>query len=230
MGTQTAPPSDIMELIQPTGQGDYTVGNGDCIESIAQDHGHFWKTVWNDPANAQLKKERKDPNVLLPGDLVTIPPIEQKEVSKGTDAKHKFRLKGVPSILKMVIKDMDEVVKNAKCTIVIDGKVSESQTDSGGKVEIPIPPNAQSGKLIVLDDGNELEFDLKLGSVDPLESLSGIQARLANLGYKVTPSGNWDAQTEDAIDKFCDAQDIDEPPLHKVTRTFLDKLKQAHGF
>lgn len=229
MGTQT-PANEIVPLIQPAGQGDYTVKNGDCIESIAQEHGHFWQTVWNHPANAQLKKARKDPNVLLPGDLVTIPPVEQKEVAKATEARHKFRLKGVPSILKMVIKDMDEVVKNAKCTIVIDGTVTESQTDGKGRVQIPIPPNAQSGKLIVVHEGEEMEFDLKLGSVDPLESLSGIQARLANLGYQVTVTGNWDTETTEAISKFCDAQDIDEPPPQAVTRRFLDKLKEAHGF
>src|SRR5258708_33469109 len=52
----------------------YTVVQGDCISSIAAQNGFGrWQTVWDRPENAALKKTRKNPNALSPGDQVFVP-------------------------------------------------------------------------------------------------------------------------------------------------------------
>src|SRR5918911_5454702 len=74
----------------------HIVEQGECLSSIALQYGFMPDTIWNDPANAQLKFLRKDPNILYPGDEIEIPEREPWEGPRPTDARHKFRLKGRP--------------------------------------------------------------------------------------------------------------------------------------
>lgn len=71
----------------------YVVQPGDCISSLAETNGLLWENVWNHPENADLKRRRKDPNILFPGDVVLLPDVELRTESKPTDQVHKFALK-----------------------------------------------------------------------------------------------------------------------------------------
>lgn len=73
---------------------DYKIRLGDCINSVAYENGFYWETLWNLPENSELKKERKDPNILKVDDIVHIPDIRVKEISKSTEQTHNFRIKG----------------------------------------------------------------------------------------------------------------------------------------
>jgi hypothetical protein len=77
----------------------YVVKAGDCLSSIAFAHGLFWDTVWNHPDNGELKKLRKDPNVLLAGDVVFIPDRQPKEVAVATGKQHNFVVRSNPTKL-----------------------------------------------------------------------------------------------------------------------------------
>ena len=79
----------------------YVVRQGDCIDSIAYDHGFFWQTLWNHPENAELKRKRKDPNILKEGDVVYIPDLRAKQESASTEQKHRFVRKAVPAKLRL---------------------------------------------------------------------------------------------------------------------------------
>lgn len=82
---------------------DYPARLGDCISSIAYEHGFFWETLWNHPQNAELKSDRKEPNVLKEGDIVYIPDLTLKEESGASEKRHRFKLKGVPAKLRLRI-------------------------------------------------------------------------------------------------------------------------------
>lgn len=80
---------------------DYEVNAGECVSSIAFEHGFYWRTLWDHSSNAALKARRKDPNVLLAGDVVHIPDLTLQEESGATEARHRFQLKGVPAKLRI---------------------------------------------------------------------------------------------------------------------------------
>lgn len=82
---------------------DHEVKQGDCIGSIAHEHGFFWETIWNDPKNAELRSKRKDPNILKEGDVVHIPDKTLKEHPGATEKRHTFVLKGAPAKLRFRI-------------------------------------------------------------------------------------------------------------------------------
>lgn len=100
--------SPVTSADGPKGSGDYVVREGDCVASIACDHGHLWETLWNDPANAALKNARKDPNVLLAGDRLTVMPLRIKREARATDQRHRFRRKGGPAKFRLRLMEEKE--------------------------------------------------------------------------------------------------------------------------
>ena len=177
------------------------VGEGETTSSLAKKNGFFWRTIWDHAENAQLKAKRKDPNVLLADDDIFIPERKRKEVSKGTEQEHVFKLKGEPAKIKMQLLQLGEPRKDEDYVIDIDGTQTKGKTDGDGKLEHFIPPDASSGKLI-LKGGREM-YPLRLGYLDPLDVISGVQQRLNNLGYNCGGEmGDLGEKTKEALRKF----------------------------
>jgi hypothetical protein len=185
----------------------YTAKQGDCIFSIAFENGFFADTIWNHPNNAELKKQREDPNVLMPGDIVFVPDKRLKEVSEPTNQVHKFRCKNTPKTLRIQIVRLGIPVKDMEYKVDIDGTEKEGKTDGEGWLNQAVAPNAQRAKL-VLADGSE--YELKLGHLDPIDETTGIQGRLRSLGYyEGSLNGQLDDETKEALKVFQRSNDLE---------------------
>jgi len=204
----------------------HVVKQGECISRIAFEYGLFPETVWNHPDNSQLKELRKNPYVLMPGDIVVIPDKRLKEVSKPTGQRHRFRRKGVPEKLVMKFTRGDELRANEKYVLEIDGKRTEGSTGGGGVVELDILPNAKIGKITFVEDGDE--YELGLGHLDPVTELSGVQGRLRNLGFYEGPvDGELNEELEEAIRLFQERNKLEQ--TGKVDDALKSALQSAHG-
>jgi len=200
----------------------HTVKQGECITSIADKYGLFWETVWNHDQNGELKQQRKDPNVLQPGDELFIPDKEVKEEDCATEQKHRFRKKGIPAMLKVRILLSNEPLSDKPYTLIIDDQIiAEGITDQDGFVEEPIPPNAREGSIIVGEGENRLVFPVSLGTLDPIDTDEGVAGRLMDLGYPAHDDLN------EAIRAFQKDNDIE--PTGNIDNQTREKLKEAFG-
>jgi hypothetical protein len=220
---------------------DYEVQDGDCMSSIAYENGFFWQTLWNLSENAALKAKRKDPNVLMTGDIVHIPDLTIRNSPGATEATHKFVLKGVPEVLKMKLLDANHKPRaNLDYIIIIEGNTRRGKTDGNGCIKESIPPNAKSGKLIIPPSPapagspptpgkpKNHVMVLQLGNLNPLSAVSGLKARLANLGlYKGPVDENLDAATTRAISSFQTKKGL--PVTGVADNATKALIKKIHG-
>lgn len=226
MGTnQTTPASQQTGAV---GQGDYVVVQGDCVESVAFEHGLFWKSVWDDPENAELKRVRQDPNRLLPGDRLHLLEKRLKLVDAGTEQRHRFRRKGVPSQIHVVLKQGGKPRAHVRYVLDVDGALFSDATNAQGELTHPIPPNARLAKIKFGPPDQQQEIDLPLGHMDPITEMTGVQGRLTNLGYRCGPiDGQLSAATAAALAAF--QRDAGLPPTGELDQPTRDALAQAHA-
>ena len=221
-------PAPQAQTAGPVGSGNYVVKQGDCLESIAFKHGHFWQTLWDDPNNQQLRLVRQKPNVLFPGDRVFVPDLRKRVEGCTTNQRHRFKRKGVPSRLVMMFSDEDAPRAGLPYILEIDGKLFSGQTDAQGVIDRPIPPHARRGKLILGTGDTSEEYELELGYLDPVSEISGLQARLNDLGFDCgQEDGVIGPETESALRAFQAEHGLNETGApDDATR---QKLAAMHG-
>jgi hypothetical protein len=166
----------------------HSVKQGDTLISIASEHGFpSWETIWMDPGNAELRKKR-DPQVLTEGDSVVVPEKKMRAVLLQTDQKHTLVVPTIKAFCRVVLHDTaGEPLANRRFQLEVGGQLKHGVTDSSGRIDMGVDPKASDGKLkLFLDDSdptNALTWSIKLGHLNPIDKVSGVKARLSNLGF-----------------------------------------------
>jgi len=212
----------------------HTVQQGECLASIAKQYGFAdYKKIYDCPENAELRKERPNPNLLLPGDSIFIPDMETKDYSRATEKKHSFKLHRQPTVVRIVIADDNgKPYSGNKYQLVIGYKTYEGTTGSDGLIEQKVDADEEEGELTVWWKGESqiltCTWTLKIGHLDPVNEPTGIQARLNNLGFDCGEvDGLIGPVTEAAVRAFQELHKlvVDGIPGPKTQA----KLKEVHG-
>jgi len=182
------------------------VAAGECISYLAARKGLVWKDVWEHSDNKNLKDTRKHPNILLPGDRITIPKKKKKEEPKKDKKRHRMKLKGVPCIMRLRFTLFGKPREKEKYQLFVDGKRKpDGKLNDDGALEAKISPRAKEAIVFLgLDqDSPHEEFSFKLGWVAPVDEPKGVQARLWNLNYYHGDlSDSFDENSEGAFFRF----------------------------
>jgi hypothetical protein len=161
-----------------------TIEQGDHLPQIADEHGFSdWHTIWDDPSNAQLRQQRKDPGVLAPGDRLYIPDKTEGDGEKVPGrSTARFRVKRSLPRLRLVVRGFGgKPLANTECKVTVAGASTTAHTGADGLVEIDLAPDATEATL----EANGQSWTLKIGHLDPPDTDTGLWARLRNLGYLI---------------------------------------------
>jgi hypothetical protein len=211
------------------GGGSYhVVSQGESVESIATENGHFWETLWNDPNNADLKKLRKDPHILFPGDQVYVPPLRPRQENAPTTKRTTFKRKGIPSKLKVRFLDDGKPRAGKAYTLTVDdGPPIQGTTDGDGVLTQPVPPRAEQAVVLFDGDTPDLAFTFSLRWLDPVDTPSGQRERLRNLGYPAgPPNDEADLPLSGAIARFQEQNGL--PATGEADDKTQKKLAEVH--
>ena len=209
----------------------HQVRQGEDASTIAALYGfRHWQTVWSHEANAGLRRTR-DPNVLFPGDEVSIPARIERMEEGGTAARHRFVALVASRKLHVILLGLDErPLANAQYTLWLgDAAIAEDSTDASGALERSIPLGARE---LTLDSALGI-FTLEVGALNPLDSVeddgvSGAQGRLNNLGYDAGPvDGHLGPRTQDAVLRFQKGEGLE--PSGVLDNATKSKLRSRHG-
>lgn len=167
----------------------HTVAQGETLTRIAKQYKlGSWQTIYNHPQNASFKALRGNPDIIYPGDKVFIPDPESTPHKIQTNTRTVFKVPSLKEHLRLKLQDSSGQARaNTAVKLQIGDTTYNLQSDTNGKIEVELPEEsgADAELYVFADDGEEIEnrFSLKLGYLDPVSTISGVQARCNALGF-----------------------------------------------
>lgn len=175
----------------------HVVKQGECLSSIAHKYGFLsWRTIYEAPDNTELRKKRPNPNLIYPGDVLTIPDSPGSDgftVKVSTGRTAQVVVDREPALLRLKLLDQAEGQGEvASYELEVEGLAEPKKGEIGqdGEVEVAVPAWAQKGRITLKSksSGEVIRvFDLLIGHLDPVSTPSGLRERLRRLGFDPGP-------------------------------------------
>jgi len=217
----------------------HTVQSGESIYDIAGKYDvPDWRAIWWHAGNAALRLTRPSPSVLLAGDSVYIPETRREALCR-TGGTYTFQASTPTLQLRVAIRHADaSPAANRPYELKIGEETFSGKLNRDGRLEHDAPVSATQAELKVwLRDPPRntttlpppATRTLKLGGVDPVESVAGLQQRLVNLGYLEEGHGETtlDVKTKAALQRF--QEDYGMPPTGDMDKHTLRQLVVVFG-
>lgn len=207
---------------------EHVVKKGECLSSIAKTY-HFadWRKIYDHPENADFKKKRPNPDLIYPGDVVMIPDKKPAPAVLANEQVHVVTIKTAEARLRLLL----EVDEPYAYELEADGKVKTGQVDGKTLIDHPIPGDLAEARLTVWpasgDRSGAITWQLDPGYLDPIDEVSGVQGRLANLGYYWGQiDGQPGADLDLAVSRFRYDEKLD--PGSSIDDDLRSRLQKRH--
>jgi hypothetical protein len=212
----------------------YVIRQGDYITKLGHTLGFDALTVWNDAKNAGLRERRADPDMLHPGDLLWIPDApdhRRLSVKVGASNRYAAHIPKKPIDLKIQIGG-EALPKEPYMILGLGPDPVEGETDERGHLVTKVDVSVREIEVILTR--KERTLRLRIGDLDPVDTLAGLRKRLLHLGYyQPTKVGieNQDATDGDALVSALKAFQAHQklPASGKLDQDTRKALMGAHG-
>lgn len=216
------------------------VKSGDDLSTLAAEHGYpSWRSIYDFSENHSYWETCKNPDVLQHGSELTVPKIQHGTHPVINERQSVFKLKRENLRLRLRIEDQYGE-PHCLCPFwleLMDRAAIEGKTDRDGFLDQMLLPTDGKGVLIVsvpclVDvDGTgreDVRYELQFGALEPVNCVSGQQARLNNLGFESGEvDGIFGPITRGAIKRFQKSVSIDDDGI--VGPITSGELVLAHG-
>lgn len=159
----------------------HVVRHGEYLTALAFRAGTTVEAILADPKNGEIKKSRH-PEILNPGDIVYLPDPREDPPSLDAQTDNAFTA-DVPMVeVHVTLKGRDgKPVAGQQLASVPVVSETPLETDGSGKVTFKVPVHIKNVRLSVKKTG--VQFDVRIGHLDPHGERSGLLSRLRQLGY-----------------------------------------------
>jgi len=168
----------------------HTVTQGETLLRIAKQYGYQTsKALYNHPSNAEFKALRPDLNLIYPGDKITIPPKKEKFIPLRTNSINSFVVQNEKEYFRLQVSyDDGDDVAGKRVVLNIGSQTIDTVLQSDGLIEVELNNNdVLTGTVdLYLHEGETTptkSFNVQIGNLDPIETLSGVQGRCNMLGF-----------------------------------------------
>lgn len=193
------------------------------MSTIAAQHGFgSAAALYEHPDNEQIRAIRPNPDILWPGDEVVIPESAGRRQRIRMDARHVF-VRVQPRVFLRL-----RVPRELQASFSIELEDHDDTFEGAvqdGLIDVEIPITARNGRLVLTDgEGDVIEaIHLRIGDLDPVDCVTGIQSRLRRLGYDCGDEvGEFGPATRRSIAAFqrnnglSDSGELDTPTQTKL--------------
>lgn len=197
---------------------EYTIQQGDTLLRIARRFGlNSSNALYRHPDNTAFRQQRPDPNVTCPGDTILIPATSPNVFAGQVNRRHTFVVDQAPEqeVLILVLKTpQGQPLANVRTVLSAGDAVYEPVTDSNGQLTLTLDDltltEAQLDVYLnATDDQPAHCYLLQLAHLNPIETVSGIQARCNPLGFDCGPiDGVLGERTRQGIQTFQQASGL----------------------
>ncbi len=205
----------------------HVVQQGDYCTKLAALRGVAPGDIWEHPQNKQLTGIRSNMDMLLPGDLLHLPPGPASPARIEAKQTNRYTAKIATVSVTVVLRQDGKPIANEP--FVVEGVPNvHGTTESDGRVELKVPVHVTEVR-IVLPERN-LSYPVMVGHLDPANTPTGAAARLRHLGYyghHPTEPREDDARVKEAIIAFQVASGI--TPAGILDEATQRAIVAAHG-
>ncbi|MBB1281225.1 peptidoglycan-binding protein [Pseudoalteromonas sp. SR41-1] len=195
----------------------HTVAQGETLLRIAKQYGYQTsKALYNHPSNAEFKALRPDPNLIYPGDKITIPPKKEKFIPLRTNSINSFVVQNEKEYFRLqIIHEDGDDITGKRIVITIGSQTIDTVLPSNGLIEVELNENdsltGQVDLYLKEDQSSPSEsFTAQVGHLDPIDTLSGVQARCNLLGFDCgTVDGINGSKTKAGVSDFQYEHDLE---------------------